>query len=82
MSGKQKYAHTLLLALIGSTKSLQERTLSALYELAKEGDFERTGNKKIDSTLVKLMEDDDMADSIGDVYDSLEKKIKTHLSKG
>lgn len=80
MSAKQKHTHKLLLALIGSTKALQEKTLMALYEIGTEGDFERTGTKKVDSALEKLMEDDEMPDIIGEISDSLQKKIKTHLS--
>ena len=77
----QKYTHKILLALIGTDKDLQEKTLSALYEMGKDGDFDRTGNKKIDEKLEKLLEDEDMPDIIGNVHDLLTKKIKTHLRK-
>lgn len=76
-----KYAHNLLVALSGSTKELQKKTLVALYEMATEGDFTRTMNKKVDAQLEKLLDDEDMADTVGEIYELLEKKIKTHLSK-
>jgi hypothetical protein len=81
MSAKQKHTHKLLLALIGSTKQLQDKTLSALYEMSTEGDFERTGTKKVDTALANLMKDEEMPDIVGEIYDSLQKKIKIHLSK-
>lgn len=77
----QKYTHKLLLALIGSSKDLQEKTLSAVYEMGKDGDFSRTGNKKVDARLEILLEDEDMPEIIGDIDALLDKKIKTHLSK-
>jgi hypothetical protein len=80
MSTKQKYTQKLLLALIGSKKSLQHQTLSALYEMGKDGDFTATGNSKIDAILEQLLEEEEMPDSIGEIYELLRKKIKTHLS--
>lgn len=81
MSAKLKYTHKLLLSLIGSSKDLQKKTLSALYEMGTDGDFSRTGNSKVDAALEALMNDDEMPDIIGEVHDLLEKKIKTHLKK-
>lgn len=81
MSTKQKYTQKLLLALIGKKKDLQNKTLSAVYEMGIEGDFSRTGDKKIDMILEKLVEDDEMPDIVGDIHSLLEKKIKTHLIK-
>jgi hypothetical protein len=80
MSAKQKYTQKLLLALIGTKKQLQTSTLSALYEMATEGDFGRTGDKKVDSILETLLEDDEMSDIVGEIHELLEKKIKTHLT--
>jgi hypothetical protein len=81
MNTKQKYTHKLLLALIDSDKSLQEKTLSALYELGTDGDYTSTENKKVDAVLKKLANDEEMPDIIGEIHDSLKKKIKTHMSK-
>jgi len=80
MSTKQKYTQKLLLALIGSKKSLQDKTLSALYEMGTDGDFTRIGHSKVDAILETLLEEEEMSDSAGEIYDSLQKKIKTLLS--
>lgn len=80
MSAKQKYTQKLLLALIGAKKELQTSTLSAVYEMGIEGDFRRTGDKKIDRILDTLLEDDEMPDIVGEIVELLEKKIKTHLT--
>lgn len=81
MGSELRYAHKILLTLIGSTKELQKKTLSALYEMGTEGDFERTENLRVDKILEKLSEDKEMPDIIGDVERILRKKIQRHLSK-
>jgi hypothetical protein len=80
MSTKQKYTQKLLLALIGSKKNLQDQTLSALYQMATDGDFTATGHSKVDAILETLLDEEEMSDSIGEIYELLGKKIKTHLS--
>jgi hypothetical protein len=81
MTFKLKYSHKFLLALIGSSKELQKKTLSALYEMGTDGDYTDTENSKIDKLLQELMNEEEMPDSIGEIYDLLQKKIKRHLTK-
>lgn len=81
MSFKLKYSHKFLLALIGSDKQIQKKTLSALYEMGTDGDYTDTGNSKVDKLLEKLMNEEDMPDFIGEIYELLQKKIKTHFTK-
>lgn len=81
MSAKLKHTHKLLLSLIGTSKELQKKTLSALYEIGKDGDFTRTGNTKVDAALDELMNDEEMPDLVGEIYESLQKKVKIHLNK-
>ena len=75
------YGNRIFFALRGKSKNIQEKTLMALYELGKDGDFSRTGDETVDRALEKFSEVEDVFDIVGDVYDHVEKKIKKTKAK-
>ncbi len=75
------YANLLFEIISNESKEVKQATLKALYEIGKDGDFNRLDSEIINKVLVQLQEEDDMPDCIGEIYDRLTKLIAKHSAK-
>lgn len=75
------YANLLFEIIINESKEVKNATLKALYEMAKDGDFDRLDSEVINKVLFQLQEEEDMPDCIGEIYDRLTKLIRKHRPK-
>ena len=71
----RKQAQTIFLTVKDKPLNIQKKTRDALYSIGKEGDFTRVDNTKVDSALESLADQDDISDTIGDIYRFVDLKL-------
>jgi hypothetical protein len=74
----RKQAQTIFLTVKDKPLNIQKKTKEALYSIGKEGDFTRVDNTKVDTALESLADQDDISDTIGDIYRFVDLKLLRH----
>ena len=74
----EKYYNLLFPIIQNARKDVKKKIFKALYEMGKEGDFDRVGIKSIDNILEELINEEDMPDFIGDLYYLLSENCTKH----
>ena len=74
----EKYYNLLFPIIQNGRKDLNRKIFKALYEMGKEGDYDRVGNKEVDAILEELYNEEDMTDFIGELYYLLTEESTKH----
>lgn len=74
----EKYYNLLFPIIQNARKDVIKKILKAIYEMGKDGDFNRLGNKEIDNILEDLYNEEDMPDFIGELYYLLSENSTEH----
>ena len=74
----EKYYNLLFPIIQNGRKDLNRKIFKALYEMGKEGDYDRVGNKEVDAILEELYGEEDMSDFIGELYYLLTEESTKH----
>ena len=74
----EKYYNLLFPIIQNARKDVSKKIFKALYEMGKEGDFDRVGNKTIDTVLEELYNEEDMPNFIGELYYLLSESCTEH----
>ncbi len=71
----KQQAQKIFLATKNEPANIQKKTKQAIYEIGKEGDFSRVGVKELDALLEAILDDEDLYDAVGEIYDVVVKKL-------
>lgn len=74
----EKYYNLLFPIIQNSRKDVNKKIFKALYEMGKEGDFNRVGITPVDNILEELYNEEDMPDFIGELYYLLSENSTEH----
>ncbi len=71
----KQQAQKIFLATKNESANVQKKTKQAIFEIGKEGDFTRVGIPNVDTLLEAIMDDEDLYDAVGEIYDVVVKKL-------